>query len=222
MEIHDLEFKSDTLKWRDWLSAITPVATAVITDLRAQAISVSELRRMYKGRSVAEPSLPPDLPGVYGFFTTNTEDSRPLIKFGESSELFARLASHLGVKPAKEVRPERYKKEKNTFSGDSTFRVKIAVAKGLINKTGWKKTDLRGEAADIARQINSVIDNYLVAWKPLLLGRKDIQTWAEWNNTEGYRSEAMSPHPLQARLKPAFDKSLFNKSVDFWKERLAL
>ena len=208
------------MDWADWLASVSPVATALISDMNAHAIPVLQLRKMYKGETPAD--LPPDLPGVYGFFTKNPEDESPLIKFGESSELFARLVSHLGVKPLKPICPIRYKKEKNSFSGDSTFRVKIAVAMGLISETGWKKTELRGEASDIAKQINTTIDNYRVAWKPLLFGRKDIQTWAEWNNTSEFRATQMPPHHFQARLKPAFDKSLFNKPISFWKDKLGL
>lgn len=220
MDIKDLEFSNGTMEWADWLASVYPIATALIDDMNAQAIPVLQLRKMYKGDNAA--GLPPDLPGVYGFFTKNPEDKFPLIKFGESSELFARLVSHLGVKPLKPICPIRYKKEKNSFSGDSTFRVKIAVAMGLISETGWKKTDLRGEATDLAKQINNTIDNYRVAWKPLLFGRKDIQTWAEWNNTSEFRATQMAPHHYQARLKPAFDKSLFKKPSSFWREKLGL
>lgn len=102
-------------------------------------------------------------------------------------------------------------------------RAKIARAYGLIEKDNWKKTALRGERTSLSQQINQIIDsNYRVAWQPLLFGRKDIQTWAEWDSTKAFRGGEMARHNLQARLKPSFDKSLFKKDIGFWKKMLAL
>jgi hypothetical protein len=149
-----------------------------------------------------------------------------MVKFGETFELFARLVSHIGVKPVKKIVPQRYIQEKNSFSGDSSFRVKIARALNLLDEKDWKKhkAELRGEASEAARKINLTIDHYRVAWQPLLSGRAELQTWAEWSNNEGatYRSGQMNAHPLQARLKPAFDKSLFTKGPDYWKDVLGI
>lgn len=219
MDSKSLKIDDGVTDWKSWLKAVSPCAIALIREMNKNAIPVSELRAILKGR---DGNLPPDLPGIYGFFTLDdNEASFPLVKFGESMELFARLVSHIGVKPVK--CPPRYKAENNTFSGDSTFRVKIARAFDLIKEDNWKKTALRGEKTPISQHVNRIIDNnYRVAWQPLLFGRKDIQTWAEWDNSKAFRSDEMDSHNLQARLKPSFDKSLFKKDIGFWKKTLAL
>jgi len=211
------------MQWDAWLDLVTPTAKKLITDLNKRAIPVSVLRERFKNSEIRQP-LPPDLPGVYGFFTANPKDINPLVKFGESYELFARLVSHIGVKPNKNVVPQRYREEGNKFSGDSSFRVKIARALGLIIDGEYKKTELRGEKSEISIRINNAIDKYRVAWQPLLFGRAELQTWVEWTNhpSKTYRARQMKANPFQARLKPTFDKSLFSKEQDYWKKTLDL
>ncbi|GEM_PF-2733743 len=219
MDFKSLKVHDGVTDWKSWLKAVSPCAIALIREMNRNAIPVSTLRAILKGKG---GDTPPDLPGIYGFFTLDDNEANfPLVKFGESMELFARLVSHIGVKPVK--CPPRYKAEGNKFSGDSTFRVKIARAYELIEKDNWKKTTLRGEKTPLSQQINQIIDNnYRVAWQPLLFGRKDIQTWAEWDNTKAFRGEEMPQHNLQARLKPSFDNSLFAHDTGFWKKKLAL
>jgi len=211
--------------WAAWLASVTPIAVKLIREMNERAIPVGRLRVMFKGEDEFG-DLPPDLPGVYGFFTANPNDNRPLVKFGETFELFARLVSHIGVKPVKKIVPQRYIQEKNSFSGDSSFHVKIARALNLLDEKSWKKhkAELRGETSETARKINLTIDQYRVAWQPLLSGRAELQTWAEWSNDEEttYRVSKMGPHPFQARLKPSFDKSLFDKGPAYWKKVLGL
>lgn len=220
MKIEDLKSHTNTKDWAGWLSSITPLAVKLIQELNMRAIPVAELRLRLKGEENGD--LPPDLPGIYGFFAKDPNARLPLIKCGESSELFARIVSHMGVKPKKSICPPRYIEEKNSFSGDSTFRVKIARALNLIEKGAWRKSELRGETSSLAKSVNKAIDGYRIAWQPLLLGRKDIQTWAEWNTESTYRAKQMPANSLQARLKPAFDKSLFERPSTFWKELLDL
>jgi len=96
----------------------------------------------------------------------------------------------------------------------------------LLDENSWKKHkgELRGEISGVAKKINQAIDQYRVAWQPLLSGRAELQTWAEWSNDEEgtFRASQMSPVLFQARLKPAFDKSLFDKDPTYWKELLKL
>jgi hypothetical protein len=222
LDIKDFKIGWDKT-WAAWLASVTPIAVKLIREMNERAIPVGRLRAVAKAEEESE-DLPPDLPGVYGFFTADANDKLPLVKFGETFELFARLVSHVGVKPVKKIVPPRYTQEKNSFSGDSSFRVKIARALNLLDEKGWKKhkAELRGEMSEAARRINLTIDQYRVAWQPLLSGRAELQTWAEWSNDEetSYRASQMSPHPFQARLKPAFDKSLFDKSPSYWKKLL--
>jgi len=224
MDVKDLKTGQDKT-WVAWLTSITPIAEQLVREMNERAIPVEQLRGMFKAEEESG-DLPPDLPGIYGFFTADGNDSRPLVKFGETFELFARLVSHIGVKPARNLVPARYREERNTFSGDSSFRVKIARALNLLDEKIWKnrKAELRGETSEMARKINLTIDQFRVAWQPLLLGRGELQTWAEWSNDEGatYRAGQMNAHPLQARLKPAFDKSLFTKGPAYWKAILGL
>lgn len=170
MDIKDFKIGRDKT-WAAWLASVTPIAVKLIREMNERSIPVGRLRAMFKGEEEFG-DLPPDLPGVYGFFTANPSDKRPLVKFGETFELFARLLSHIGVKPVKKIVPHQYR----------------------------------------------------VAWQPLLSGRAEFQTWAEWSNDEEttYRASQMGPHPFQARLKPSFDKSLFDKGPAYWKKVLGL
>ncbi len=224
MNTNHLKFSKNP-NWSAWLSSVTLIAVELIQEMNERAILVRHLRAMLKGEEESGDP-PPDLPGVYGFFTADPQEERPLVKFGESYELFARLVSHIGVKPARSIVPPRYIEEKNSFSGDSSFRVKIARGLNLLNEKGGKreKAKLRGEKTELARRINAVIDEYRVSWQPLLLGRAELQTWAEWSNDDAttYRAGQMSAHPLQARLKPTFDKSLFTKGPGYWKDVLGI
>lgn len=100
MKIEDLKVSQNTREWTEWLSLITPFAVKLIQELSMRAIPVAELRLRLKGEENGD--LPPDLPGIYGFFAKDTNPRLPLIKCGESSELFARIVSHLGVNTSTE------------------------------------------------------------------------------------------------------------------------
>lgn len=95
MAVKDFKIGSDKT-WAAWLASVTPIAEKLIREMNQRAIPVRRLRAMFKGEGEFV-YLPPDLPGVYGFFTAEPKDKRPLVKFGETFELFARLVSHIGV-----------------------------------------------------------------------------------------------------------------------------
>lgn len=221
---------TDKISWKEWLDSITPIAEKLIGEMNSRAISVKRVRAWFNDPHNKD-SLPPDLPGIYGFFHPDPSNKKPLIKFGESFELFARVATHLGVRPNRNCCPERYLKEMNSFSGDSSFRIKIARALNILDESKWQgknsrsyKREFRNERSELALKVNETIDKYRITWQSLIIGRADLQTWVEWNNDEpsSFRSDQMGPNKYQASLKPAFDRSLFAKDSGYWEKLLAI